>query len=130
MLTAKKALLVILTVVTLVAVASFGFSASAAECNHNIGDEYPDSTMVMFSERPATCVSEGAQAYQCTECTYITSIVTPVNPDNHTMSDWETVKEPTCKDEGDKIRHCLGCGKDESGKIPVSDIHCRSIFFT
>lgn len=123
MLKAKKALLVILTVVVLAAVASFGFSASAAECNHNIGEEFPDSTMEMFSEVPGTCVSEGFKSYVCLECSFITSVKTPVVPENHKMSEWETVKEATCKDEGDKIRYCEYCDLPESGKIPVSNVH-------
>lgn len=123
MLTAKKALLLILTVVMFVTVASFGFSVSAAECEHNIGEEFPNSTMVMFSERPGTCVSEGAQSYYCTECTFITSITTSKDPDNHKMSAWKTVTEATCKDEGTKTRYCLDCGEVENGIIPVSNAH-------
>ncbi|MBR3817403.1 MAG: hypothetical protein IKJ27_11835 [Clostridia bacterium] len=123
MLTAKKVISIILSVVMLMSAASVAFSASAADCNHNIGPEFPDSTMVMFSEKPGTCVSVGVQAYRCTECTYITNVKTTIDPDNHTMSDWQTVTEPTCKDEGTRTRFCLNCGETEDGKIPASDNH-------
>lgn len=123
MLKAKKTLLIILSVVMLVAVAAFSASASTNDCDHNIGEGFPNSTMVRFSVKEGTCTELGAESYRCSICGFIKAIETTKNPDNHKMSDWETVKEPTCKDEGDKIRYCDYCGKPESGKIPVTDAH-------
>ena len=123
MMSAKKVISIILTAVMLMSVMSVGFCVSAATCNHNIGDEFENSTMVVYSEKKATCVMTGAIGYQCTECTFTTSLTVPVDPDNHTMTPWETVTEATCDTEGSKTRHCLNCGEVENGVIPVSDIH-------
>ena len=36
----------------------------------------------------------------------------------HTYGDWQTIKEPTCKDVGMKIHTCTVCNHTELGEIP------------
>ena len=39
----------------------------------------------------------------------------------HTWSNWDIIKRPTCKEEGEQIRYCSKCQKSEKGTIPKLD---------
>lgn len=38
----------------------------------------------------------------------------------HTWGEWETAQEPTCTEDGMKIRHCPVCDETETEKLPAS----------
>lgn len=123
----KKALSVFMAVLMIFSAMSAGFifSASAAECNHNIGVE--GSTMHEYAREDAICNKEGRVYYDCTVCTYTTSVVLPIDPNNHAVGGWSVVegKEPTCSEEGEKIRYCLNpdCDYSETGTVPATGKH-------
>ena len=39
----------------------------------------------------------------------------------HSFSDWFTLKNPTCGQEGERQRSCVNCGQKESQSIPMTD---------
>ena len=41
----------------------------------------------------------------------------------HTFGNWNTVKQPTCKEEGTQSRTCSKCAQTEEDVIPMSDTH-------
>lgn len=121
----RKLLSVFLSVLMLMSAVSVGFVPTAATvCNHNIGEEYVNSTMVKYSEIPATCQSEGVANYECSNCYHTESRVLPINPDNHEFGYWMPVegKEPGCVTDGEKIRYCE-CGAHETGILPATGVH-------
>ncbi len=121
----KKLLSVFLSVLMLMSAVSVGFVPSAATvCNHNIGENYEDSTMVKYSEIAATCQSTGTANYECTNCYHTESVVLPIDPDNHDFGFWMPVEDnkPGCVTDGEKIRYCE-CGASETGVMPATGRH-------
>ena len=72
--------------------------------------------------KEATCTEDGVKTFTCTICNETKEVIIPAL--GHIWSDWE-VKNPTCGQEGEKTRHCLndGCNETETEKIPVSENH-------
>lgn len=120
----KKLIAAFLSVLMLMSAVSVGFVSSAVVCNHNIGENYPNSTMVEYSRIKATCQAEGTAFYECTNCDHTTSKPIPKDPDNHAFGYWTPVegKEPGCATEGEKIRYC-DCGASETGVLPATGKH-------
>ncbi len=121
----KKLLAVFLSVLMLASSVSVGFvSGAAVICNHIIGEEYEDSTMVKYSEVPATCLNEGVANYACSNCNHTEAVVLPIDPDNHAYGFWTPVegKEPGCSTDGEKIRYCE-CGASETGVLSATGKH-------
>ena len=48
-----------------------------------------------------------------------TTLLDPPECDSHNWSDWQTVTNPNCTEEGSKKRTCLTCGKTEIESIPA-----------
>lgn len=48
---------------------------------------------------------------------YKTSIITSQMKDTHTWTDWQIVDEPTCTEDGEKVRRCTACGFTEINTI-------------
>ena len=124
--TVKKTIAVIMTVLMVFSALSAGmaFGASAAYgCDHNIGTE--GSTMVEYSRIPSTCHTKGKAYYRCTNCTFTTAQELELDPDNHVPGDWKQVTAPTCAQDGEKIRYCIGdgCTYYETGIIPATGEH-------
>ena len=49
---------------------------------------------------------------------------TKTNEENtcaHTFGDWENVKQPTCKETGEKVRTCSKCGEKQNEALPKAD---------
>ena len=120
----KKFIAVFLSVLMLIPAVSVCFISGAANeiCNHNIGEEYTNSTMYMHGEDKATCQREGVGHYACSNCDFTTKVVLPINPDNHDFGYWTPETRPGCSTEGVKIRHCA-CGASETGVLSATGKH-------
>ena len=73
---------------------------------------------------PASCTTTGStKGTKCSVCNEI--LVAPIFinkwPD-HAYSDWVTVKKPTCTEEGERMRRCVGnCNGVETESIPIDE---------
>lgn len=67
-----------------------------------------------------TCTAEGYTSHTCENCgdSYTD---TPTAVAEHTFGQWETVREATAKDPGEKVRVCTACGEEEREQIPVTE---------
>ncbi|MBR6951428.1 MAG: hypothetical protein IKH56_06825 [Oscillospiraceae bacterium] len=68
----------------------------------------------------ATCTTPGHWTQVCRQDPdhVRTTVMEPI-PDFHEWGDWETVKEPTKTEEGEKRRSCVLCGETETETIPT-----------
>ena len=81
------------------------------------------------TEKSATCISEGYESRVCAiNPSHVVDITYPVEPDNHKWGEWETVREATRSQEGERRRACALCGKVETEaigktKLPYADVY-------
>ena len=59
----------------------------------------------------------------CKICGYSEDSGTVSTRCQHNWSDWEAVEEPTCIDEGLRLRYCFYCGKTQSGIMDRDTIY-------
>ena len=45
----------------------------------------------------------------------------------HTFGDWNTVKQATCKDEGEQVRACTKCSEEEKATIAKTNAHTEVV---
>lgn len=51
---------------------------------------------------------------------YKTSVIISQTNENHTWTDWQTDKEPTCTETGESVRWCTACGLEETDDISAT----------
>ena len=72
--------------------------------------------------RPATCQSEGIEAYPCVRCGVLVESAFPKA--SHTPGDWQIVQEATVDSGGLEARYCTVCGEEiESMATPKKVEH-------
>ena len=59
---------------------------------------------------PPTCTSAGIANEYCELCDVFVRSYEYASPLEHTPGEWETVKDSTCYEDGQRIRRCLVCG--------------------
>ena len=88
-------------------------------------------SMVRTEAASATCTEDGnIEYYTCSKCgklysdeagnNEITKAETVDKAAGHKYSDWETVKDPTCREAGTKTRECEVCGAEETAEIAAT----------
>ena len=88
-------------------------------------------SMVKTEAASATCTEDGnIEYYTCSKCgklysdeagnNEITKAETVDKAAGHKYSDWETVKDPTCREAGTKTRECEVCGAEETAEIAAT----------
>ena len=65
-----------------------------------------------------TCMDEGYTSHTCGNCGH-SYTDTPTAMREHTFGQWETVKEATAGEAGEKLRVCTACGEEERDLIPA-----------
>ena len=65
--------------------------------------------------RPATCQSEGIEAYPCIRCDFL--IESTFQKASHTYGDWQILQEPTFDSPEKKVRYCTVCGEELDSKL-------------
>ena len=73
---------------------------------------------------PASCEESAYTLYECSVCDGVYKVYDEDSaPTGHAYGDWYVV-DPTCVDDGYKIRVCQTCGNDETINIPATpDTH-------
>lgn len=70
-----------------------------------------DATCAFLSQNALAQVDANTQWYKA-------SVITTQTNAAHTWTDWQTEKEPTCTEAGERVRWCTNCGFKEVGDIP------------
>lgn len=114
---AKK--LTALVICLLAAIALFTVFASAEDAS-NCKHEF----ITIFTDKNATCITEGTVTNFCTKCNAFVKASTPIDPEAHRYGEWVTITEATCIAEGVKERKCVRVGCEnpvETAVIPIDD---------
>ena len=76
-----------------------------------------------------TCVSGGYQIQHCvSDPSHTEKRTLEASPYYHEWGEWETVKEPTKTEEGEKIRSCAICGETETEPVPRVTIPYTKVY--
>ncbi len=81
------------------------------------------------TQTPATCVREGHEHKVCAnDPSHVRDITNPIDPNAHAWGEWETVREATRSEEGERRHTCALCGAvatEAIGKVklPYSDVY-------
>ena len=84
-----------------------------------------DHQWVEVEAQPATCGSEGCEAFRyCEVCGAgrETAVIIPATGE-HTWGEYETVTEATCGEDGLEVRTCSVCEETEEREIPATGEH-------
>ena len=84
-------------------------------CEHNYVKE----------TEPSTCKDKGFEKTECSKCGNI-SEYKELPLEEHKFGEWEITKKPSCTSEGEKVRVCEGCKKEEKQALPKEN-HNHSI---
>ena len=82
-------------------------------------EDYLEPTCVDAGHLTLTCLGDPAHVK--------TQVLEPV-PERHEWGEWETVKEPTKTEEGEKRHSCAVCGETETAVIPRVTIPYTKVF--
>jgi len=94
---------------------------TCSKCNYTTYKELPAAghKLTQHPAKDATCGEKGNKAYEtCENCDHTTFEEIPATG-NHTYGEWETVKEATRKEAGEKKHTCTVCGHVETEAIPM-----------
>lgn len=82
---------------------------------HDWKEEYTIDT-------PATCTETGSKSIHCKNCNAVLDdSAVEIAAKGHSYGQWEETIEPTCTDEGEKIRTCSICGDKEMAILPANE---------
>ena len=91
---------------------------TVSECNHINTTVYPAAL--------STCSAQGHAEYtKCNDCGAIlagSDELLPIDPENHTESDWIIDKSPSIYESGSKHKECTACGKVLENEV-IPDTH-------
>ncbi|MDE7087374.1 MAG: hypothetical protein K2O67_04195, partial [Clostridia bacterium] len=101
-----------------------------ADCSHEETRELainPDAHDLIHHEaQAATCLEKGWNAYDtCSRCDYTTYSETAAL--GHNFGEWETVKEATFTEDGEKKRECSRCDEFETEVISAKGVNENEI---
>ena len=79
--------------------------------------------------RAPTCMEPGYRTQRClSDPSHVVTRELEPSPENHEWGEWETVKEPTKTEEGEKKRSCSICGETETESIPRITIPYTKVY--
>ena len=66
-------------------------------------------------------MENGVIEYECTKCHSVKKIDTEIDPLAHDWKDWNTTKESTCTETGQKERECNLCGEKQIELVDMKE---------
>ena len=106
------------------AIADWAFSGRSEQLSVTIPNSVTEIAENAFDGADVVIYgSSSSYAAEYAEAHGIRFVSTDLCPDGHTFSDWKTVAEATCADEGTEQRECAVCGEIETRSIPKLDTH-------
>ncbi len=86
--------------------------AVCKECGASYGDAPEGHSITRVNEKEATCTEPGYTGDEvCTVCGEKVSCGEEISAEGHSHGEWETVKEATCEEAGEKDIKCVNCGE-------------------
>jgi hypothetical protein len=113
-----------------------GYTTFTCRCGGSYVDSYTDAlghkpgATVVENKVEATCETEGHydNVVYCSVCNEELSRETVTIPaTGHSFGAWQTTKEPTCTETGEKQRSCSSCGKVEKETLPAKGHSYESV---
>ena len=86
--------------------------------------DHTPADAIVENEVGATCIATGSYdlVVKCSACGYEISRETKTTEKiAHSLSDWNIVKDSTCKEKGTKTRECTVCDYEETVDIPTKN---------
>ena len=94
-----------------------------SECGHSESETIPSlggHKYELTEDVHPTCTTDGYRVYTCSQCgDSYREEGDDLKALGHSWSDWQTVKEPNCKENGYQERKCLRCGLTEQTVLPA-----------
>ncbi|MBQ6935010.1 MAG: leucine-rich repeat protein [Clostridia bacterium] len=80
-----------------------------------------DHTKDEGTKTPSDCKFNGQILYKCTVCELeMDTVILPLDPENHTVGEWEVKEEATCEKAGTEVKKCTLCEKElETREIEI-----------
>ena len=80
-----------------------------------------DHTKDEGTKTPSDCKYNGQIVYKCTVCELEMDLeLLPLDPENHTVGEWEVKEEATCEKAGTEVKKCTRCEKElETREIEI-----------
>ncbi len=80
-----------------------------------------DHTKDEGTKTPSDCKYNGEIVYKCTVCELEMDLeLLPIDPENHTVGEWEVKEEATCEKAGTEVKKCTLCEKElETREIEI-----------
>ena len=80
-----------------------------------------DHTKDEGTKTPSDCKYNGQIVYKCTVCELEMDLeLLPIDPENHTVGEWEVKEEATCEKAGTEVKKCTLCEKElETREIEI-----------
>lgn len=73
-------------------------------------------------DKEATCTQSGLKSHHCINCDAKTD-VTKVEATGHKYSGWKVAKKATCVKDGELVKTCSSCGKQETSILTATGEH-------